>query len=321
VLSAPRAQRPRFTLRLALHDPAVRRFFVLALQIMLGVSLPVIDQFVVSYFASGMEKGTLTHLENANRLMIAAQGVLGQAAAVAAFPYLASDSADGDYHAFADFLRSGLRRLLFIALPISTLLILWSAPLTRLLFGYGAYNEPFKLNETAYCFALYTVGLFAWVGQGLVARGFYALGDTRTPTFIGSALTIVFFIPLCLLMKNLMGATGLALATSIGAAAYFLATLIMLDFKLRKQRYRALLGLDKIGGTMLRTALACGLMGLAGTLALVLAHQVVPDTKVGDIGLLIWTGSIAGFVFVASATRFEIAEWFWLRQKLLRRRA
>ncbi|HEX8464918.1 MAG TPA: murein biosynthesis integral membrane protein MurJ [Abditibacterium sp.] len=319
VMGGPRAQRPRFALRFALHDPAVRRFFALALPIMLGVSLPVVDQFVVSYFASSLRPGALTHLENANRLMIAAQGVLGQAAAVAAFPYLAADSADGDYRAFADFLRSALRRLLFVTLPVSTLLILWSSPLTRLLFGYGEYNVAAKLNETALCFALYTVGLFAWAGQGLVARGFYALGDTRTPTIVGSVLTIGFFIPLCVVMNRFYEAPGLALATSIGAATHFLGVLFLLDFKLRRQRYRSLLGLDKIGGTMLRTGAACALMGLAGTLALVLANRVMDGSKWGDLGLIVWTGAVAGFVFIAGAARFEIPEWLWLRQKMRRR--
>jgi putative peptidoglycan lipid II flippase len=120
---------------------------------MLGVSLPVVDQLVVTRFASLQPEGSVTYLENANRLMIAAQGVLGQAAAVAAFPYLAAQVATGDYPAFAEFLRSGLRRLLFVALPVSTLMILWAAPLTRLMFGYGLYNTPQNLRETAICLA------------------------------------------------------------------------------------------------------------------------------------------------------------------------
>ncbi|PQV64001.1 putative peptidoglycan lipid II flippase [Abditibacterium utsteinense] len=317
---APRAQRPRFTVRFSLADPAVRRFIALTLPIIFGVSLPVVDQFIVRYFASSLPLGTLTFLENANRLMIAAQGVLGQAAAVAAFPYLAGESASGDYRAFSEFLRSGLRRLLFVALPVSTLLLLWAAPITRLLYGYGQFNNPEKLRETALYFALYSIGIFAWVGQGLVARGFYALGDTRTPTIIGSALTLFFFIPLCAFMAHFNGAAGLAFATTIGAAIYFLSVLILLDKKLSKSPYKSPLGLDKIGGTLLRTGAACSLMGLAGVLSLHLMFGIVANNKVGDLELIAWSGAVAIFVFSASATRFEIAEWSWLRSKILRRR-
>ncbi len=316
----PRAQRPRFAWRFTLKDASVRRFFALALPIIFSVSLPIVDQYVVRYFASSMPLGSLTYLENANRLMIAAQGVLGQAAAVAAFPYLAGESASGDYRAFADFLRSGLRRLLFIALPVSTLLWLWAAPITRLLYGYGQFNDPQKLRETALYFALYSIGLFAWVGQGLVARGFYALGDTRTPTLVGGVLTLFFFVPLCALMAKFYGAAGLSLATSIGAAAYFGSVLILLDKKLGKAPYQVVLGLDKIGGTLMRTGAACALMGLAGSLALQLVLGVFPNNKIGDLGLVAWSGAVALFVFAASATRFEIPEWNWLRAKISRRK-
>ncbi len=318
---APLAMRPRFSFRLAVSDPAVRRFFTLALPIVFGVSLPIVDQFVVRFFASSLPQGTVTYLENANRLMIAAQGVLGQAAAVAAFPYLAGESASGDYRAFSDFLRSGLRRLLFVALPVSTLLLLWSAPITRLLYGYGQFNDVQKLRETALYFALYSIGLFAWVGQGLVARGFYALGDTRTPTLLGGALTVGFFVPLCALMARFQGAVGLAFATTVGAAAYFLSVLLFLDKKLTKSPYKSPLGLEKIGGTLLRTGAACFLMGFAGILALHLGFGVMPDNKIGDLALIAWSGLIAIFVFSASATRFEIAEWTWLRSKISRRSA
>lgn len=317
--SGPRAERPRFQFRFSLGDAAVRRFFILALPIILGVSLPVVDQLVVTSFASSLPLGAVTHLENANRLMIAAQGVLGQAAAVAAFPYLAAQVAKGDFPAFAEFLRVGLRRLLFVSLPVSTLMTLWAAPLTRLLFGYGEYNTPPILNQTAICLAFYCIGLFAWVAQGLVARGFYALGDTRTPTVVGTILTFFFFVPICALLGHFYGAAGLAFATSIAAGAYFLSVLLLLDQKIAKKPYGASLGLDKIGGTLLRTGAACALMGIAGLLALHIGKSFFPDNKLGDLYALIWSGTAALLAFGWSAKRFRVAEWNWLASKIRRR--
>jgi putative peptidoglycan lipid II flippase len=318
--SAPRAEQPRFHFRFTLRDPDVRRFFLLALPIMLGVSLPVVDQLVVTRFASLLPEGPVTYLENANRLMIAAQGVLGQAAAVAAFPYLAAQVANGDYPAFAEFLRSGLRRLLFVALPVSTLMIVWATPLTRLMFGYGLYNTPQNLRETAICLAFYCVGLFAWVAQGLVARGFYALGDTRTPTILGTLLTFLFFVPLCALMGRFYGAAGLAFSTSIGAGAYFISILLMLDKKMSQKPLNTPLGLEKIASTLLRTGLACFLMGILGVLALKSGAMLFPDDKLGDVFNLLWSGAIAIATFIFAATRFRIAEWSWLRSKIQRRK-
>ena len=101
----PRSQRPRFRLRFDVGNPAVRRFFILTLPIMLGVSLPVVDwMVVVGYF--GVEPARRARspiMQNGNRLMIAAQGIIGQSVAVATFPFLASMVAAGKYSEFSEF--------------------------------------------------------------------------------------------------------------------------------------------------------------------------------------------------------------------------
>ena len=164
--AAPRSQRPRFRVLLDTKNPAVRRFFVLTLPIMLGVSLPVVDWWVVGYFGSSLGDGPLTHMKNANRLMISAQGIVGQAVAVASFPFLASMIALGNYAEFSDFLRTTLRRLTFVTLPLSVLLVLGATPLCSLVWGWGKYDDPAKIGETAVSFAFFTIGLFAWAAQG-----------------------------------------------------------------------------------------------------------------------------------------------------------
>ncbi len=317
----PRAQRPRFSFRFDLQNASVRRFFRLAVPIMIGVSFPVVDVWVVQFFTSDLPAGLFSRIDNANRLMIAAQGLLGQAAAVAAFPFLASKVAIGDFQTFSEFLRSGLRRLLFITLPVSVLLILWSEPIVALIFGWGRFNRSAAIGDTAQCFALFSVGLFAWGAQAFVARGFYALGDTRTPTIYGSILTVLY-IGLCALFKKWgLGIEGLALATSIGAAGQFVGLLVLLEMRLKTRRYNAPLGIDRIAGTMVRTFAACFLMGVAGLFALLLARPLVTEAKGAQILLLIWIGAVALFVFTSAASRFEIPEWLWLRDKFARRRA
>src|SRR4028118_2318634 len=138
---------------------------------MLGVSLPVVDQIVVGFFASYRPTGDLTYLQTGNRVMLAPLGIVAQAASVAAFPYLASDSAAMNWDKLADFLRSGLRRLMFLSLPLSMLLILTAQPIINILFGYGKYDDPAALNATAVAFAFYCVGPFARAGQQVAARG------------------------------------------------------------------------------------------------------------------------------------------------------
>lgn len=312
-LRGPLAERFQFRPSLDLKQPAVKNFFVNALPIMFGVSLPVFDQVVVGYFASSLSEGAVRNLTTGNRFMLAPLGIVAQAASVAAFPYLAADSAAGDWTKFSEFLRSGLRRLLFLTLPLSMLLILLAQPLIHALRG-GEFGRA-AADETAIAFAFYCVGLFAWAGQQLVARGFYALQDTRTPTIIGSVLTIAFFIPLCAWMSR-FGVLGLAFATSIGAAAHFVGVLIALEARMKQGRYNAPLGLEKIMGTLLRTGAACLAMALCGLIAGTLASQILPDARWADLLRMLFISAVACSAFAVCAQKFAIPEWFWLRKKL-----
>ncbi|MDQ3814428.1 MAG: murein biosynthesis integral membrane protein MurJ [Armatimonadota bacterium] len=319
--SGPANQRLRYRIAFDWRNPAVRRFFLNALPIMLGVSLPVVDQIVVTRFASFLGEGPLTYLHTANRAMLAPLGIVAQAASVAAFPYLAADTAAQDWPKFAEFLRTGLRRLMFLTLPLSVLLILIAQPLIDLLFGYGQYDEPRALHQTAVAFAFYCVGLFAWTGQQFVARGFYALQDTRTPTIIGSVLTIFFFIPLVSAAAHLPaawggGVLGLAGATSIGATAHFCCILIALERKLRQRRYNVELGTPHIAGTLLRTVTACLPMGIAGLLANTAAIRFLADDKIGDVLRIIAVSLVASLAFALAAHLFRIPDWQWLRARV-----
>lgn len=317
-LVGPRDERLRFWPSLEWKMPGVRRFFLNALPIMLGVSLPVIDQIVVKFFGSGLYEGALTHLAYGNRFMLVPLGIVAQAASVAAFPFLASDSAAQDWKSFAEFLRNGLRRLMFLTLPLSVSLILIAQPLLSL-FRFGKFNA-WDVHQSSIAFAFYCVGLFAWTGQQLAARGFYALQDTKTPTLIGSGLALAFCGLCQIVVWQGWSVAGLAFATSIGATAQFVGVTLALDGRLKQGRYNAPLQLNYVLGTLLRTGAACVLMGLAGLAMDALAWQVLGGGGKGaDLARLLLVSLAAWGAFVAAAKRFRIPEFFWVRDKLLKR--
>ncbi len=318
-LSGPSELRLRFRPNFHWRHPLIKQFFVTALPIMVGVSFPVVDQIVVRAFASYLPTGAMTHLSAGNRLMLVALSVLAQAASVAAFPFLASNSAARDWQKLADFLRVGLRRLMFITLPISTLMILTARPTVNILFGHGAFNTPEAINSTSLAYALYTLGLFAWAGQQLVARGFWALKDTRTPTIIGSVITVffVFFAWLC--VRSSAPVPALALATSIGACVHFAAMTLALKRKLAGAPYEVELGAHRIAGTLLRTFAACLVMAVAGIFVAVLLSFTPLYGKIGDLvrALLITAAALPAFALASH--RFDIPEWKWLWNRVARR--
>lgn len=318
-LLGPGQQRPHFAPCFDWRQPAVLRFFRNALPIILGVSLPVVDTLIVGCFATLLPDGSRGHIFNAYRVMVAPLGIVAQAASVAAFPYMAADIAAQDWTNFSNFLRTGLRRLLFVSLPMSVLLILLSNPIINVIYRHGLYSQA-AANETAVACAFFCIGIFAWAGQQFVARGFYALQDTATPTIIGTALTFFFFIPLAWIAGRFDGVRGLALATSMGAATYFVGILLALDAKLHRRRYRASLRLSGITSTLLRTLLACAVMGMAGLFANKAGLDFLADDQLGDVMRAGWVSVVASIAFASAAQIFGIAEWDWLKSKILRRR-
>jgi putative peptidoglycan lipid II flippase len=179
------------------------------------------------------------------------------------------------------------------------------------------------LHQTSIAFAFYCAGLFAWVAQQLVARGFYAMQDTFTPTLIGSLLTIFFFIPLVwaaakgFLFGNVV--LALALATSIGACVHFLGVLLALDKRLSQRAYNAPLRLEKITGLLLRTLAACIVMAVLGQITSTLVANLVPAGKLGALLQIIVAGAVSCAAFAFCAHRFAIPEWKWISKKVLGR--
>ena len=318
-LALPEEERLPLTPNFDWRQPAVQTFWKNALWIMVGVSLPVMDVPIIKFFASNFkDAGSINYMNDAYRVMLAPLSIVAQAASVAAFPSLSKNIAAADYQKLADFLRSGLRRLMFLTLPLSILLMVEARPIISVMFGYGKFaKQPEAVPVTATTFALFCLGLFAWAGQALVARGFYALQDTSTPTKIGSALTVGFII-LCAFMQR-WNIQGLAVATSIGATSHFVCILIALGRRLNGLPYKAKLGGEQVGGVLLRTGVACLPMAFLGWLTGLLCQARLPGTKLGDLVQLVVVGIVSVSVFGVSAHVCNIPEWKWLQRKLLRR--
>ena len=321
-LRGPREERLQFRFTLDYRAPGVQKFFRNALPIMIGVSFPVVDQIIMIVFKKHLGEGALTQLDRGNRVMVAPLAMLAQAASVAAFPYLAGDSALQKWDTFAEFLRNGLRRLLFIALPASTLLILLAQPIIILIYRHGNYTDA-DAQSSAIAFAFYCVGMFAWAGQQFVARGLYALQDTITPTVIGTIITFAFYIPLCFFVVYYTPypILGLALATSLGACAHFCGVFLALEKKLAKPQYNVRLGAERVLGTILRTLTACLVMGFVGLLVKNLCDALLPQNFIAHVVRVLVITPCALLAFAWAARRFRIPEYDWLMSKVRRRRA
>ncbi len=240
---------------LNLRHPGVKKVGALALPVILGLSLPQIDVIVNRWFATFVSDIAPAALNYANRLMQVPLGVFAQAAGTAILPTLSAYAAKSAIDDLRTGVSFGLRVILAINIPASIFMAVMADPIVRTVYMSGEFTAA-KVGATAVALKWYSVGIFAWAGQAIVARGFFAMQDTLTPVVLGSLVTLVF-IPLNYLLMHMMGHGGLALATSIAATLHLLALIYFI-----RRRLRVIEG-GRILASLWKILLASGVMTAA----------------------------------------------------------
>lgn len=247
-------------LRELLQEPGVRegalQVWRMMLPILLGVALPQVSVLMNRYYASTLDKGTMSALNRANQLMQVPLGVFGQAVSIAILPTLAAQFVKKDMKAIRRTTNFGLRFILFLTVPCSVMMIVLAVPLVQLALQGGRYTTADSVTAaTALCF--YSIGIMAWSAQSLISRAFYSMKDTKTPVIVGTVVTFLIFVPLNpLFLKMGMGYRGLALATSISATINMFALFVLL-----RRRLRGILG-GQLLASVAKIGIASAVMGL-----------------------------------------------------------
>ena len=170
----------RFRPNLDLLHPGFRCSFASPMPIMLALSLAFTDDWIIRWFGSYLQPASITWLSYAKTLMRVPLGVVGQGVGVASFPFLAQLYSEGKFDELNRLLNSTLKGLIATLVPISALMIAQSAPVVYLVFSHTRMRPP-DLDATAATLVFFSLGLFAWGAQYILARGFYATRNTWIP--------------------------------------------------------------------------------------------------------------------------------------------
>jgi len=201
--------------RLNLKDAGVWRVLKQMLPAILGVSVSQISLIINTIFASFLVAGSVSWMYYADRLMELPSGVLGVALGTILLPTLAKTYANKDREEYSRILDWGLRLCFLLVLPCTLALAILAEPLTVALFQYGKFSA-FDAAMTQRALVAYSVGLLAIILVKVLAPGFYAQQNIRTP------VKIAIFTLVCTQLFNLalvgpLAHAGLALAISLGA--------------------------------------------------------------------------------------------------------
>jgi putative peptidoglycan lipid II flippase len=204
---------PRF--RLNLRSEALWRILRQMGPAVFGVSISQVSLVINVIFASFLVTGSVSWLYYADRLMEFPMGLLGAALGTILLPSLSKHHANQSAQAYSELLDWGLRLTLLLAAPAAVALALLAVPLVATLFHYGAFGME-DVFATRRAVMAYSVGLIGLVMVKVLAPGFYARQDIRTPVKIAlvtlgltQLMNFAFIVPL----KH----AGLALAIGLGA--------------------------------------------------------------------------------------------------------
>jgi putative peptidoglycan lipid II flippase len=239
--------------RLARGHDGVARVFRLMLPALFGVSVAQINTVVNTVLASFLVTGSVSWLYYSDRLMEFPLGVFGIALATVILPSLAQHHARAARAEFSHLLDWALRWGCAVGLPATVALMVLAGPLLATLFHYGAFGDD-DVAMTAQALVAFAAGLLGFIGVKVLAPGFYARQDTRTPVRIG-VIALVANIALSLVLVVFLRHAGLALA--ISAAAFVNAGLLLRALR-RERVYRPEPGWAAF---LARVALASAAMG------------------------------------------------------------
>lgn len=203
--------RPKINFR----DPGVRRVLKMMVPALFGVSVGQINLMVDSMFASLLVVGSVSWLYYSDRLMEFPLGVFGVAISTVILPHLSRHHASQSDESFSLTLDWALRAVLLVGLPAGVVLAVMSGPMLSTLFQYGRFDGHSVLMAQK-SLTMFAIGIAPFMLVKILAAGFYAKQDMRTPVRIAVIAMITNTLLNVILIWPLAHA-GIALATSLAS--------------------------------------------------------------------------------------------------------
>jgi putative peptidoglycan lipid II flippase len=199
----------------AWRHPGVGRVLRQMAPALLGVSVAQLSLLINTHIASHLAVGSVSWLTYADRLMEFPTGLLGVALGVVLLPQLAAAQARDDQERYSGMLDWGLRLVVLLALPCAVALLVFPKALVSVLYHYGKFGDA-DVQQTVVALMGYGVGLLGLVAVKILAPGFYARQDIRTPVRIAIVVLVATQV-LNLAFVPWLGHAGLALSIGLGA--------------------------------------------------------------------------------------------------------
>ncbi|BCV37476.1 putative lipid II flippase MurJ [Shewanella chilikensis] len=197
------------------NHPGVVKIRTLMIPALFGVSVSQINLLLDTFIASFLVTGSISWLYYSDRLLEFPLGLFGIAIATVILPALSKKHVNAEGEGFDRTMDWGVRAILLLGLPAMMGLIVLAQPMLMVLFMRGAFSVN-DVEMASYSLVAYGSGLLSFMLIKVLAPGYYARQDTKTPVRYGiiamvsnMGFNIIFAVP--------FGYVGLAIATSLSA--------------------------------------------------------------------------------------------------------
>ena len=202
----------KFHISFELNHPDLRKYIVLTLPLMIGLTMTFSREFFFRLFGSYLPAGGISGINYGLKIMLIPVAIFGQAIGTAAYPFLSRLVAENKREEMNHLLNKTLRYLALV-IPVSVLLMVLKNEVVFIIYQRGQFDAA-ATALTADILIFLLVGTFALAAYTIVPRAFYATQNTLFPAVYGS-IAVLISVPIYILGLRLYGAKGIAMAISL----------------------------------------------------------------------------------------------------------
>lgn len=269
-----------------------------------------ISLLLITLFTSTLAAGSLTVFTFANNIQSVVLGLIGVPFALAAFPVLSNKFAAGDTVAFAGVFSQTFRRILYYSVPLSLIFFVLREQIVRIVYGAGNFNIEDTIL-TYQVLGILCMSLFAQSVIPLLARGFYAMHNTKTPLYIAIGTQAINVLIIVLFIRQ-FGIYAIAVGFSITVVfnAFFL--FILLHRRIDDCEYRDTLR------TVTQISIATFIAVIVAYFVRNILGGILPLQYVWSVLLqLIGSGAMGGLSYLFVTAVFSMREYETIKKKVI----
>ncbi|UTH15985.1 murein biosynthesis integral membrane protein MurJ [Macrococcus epidermidis] len=207
----------------------IRSLFLMSIPVLLSVSVNQLNNVVDMNMASFTQEGGISIINYSNRINTLLHGVVALTIANMCYPIFAKHANNENYKSLNEINYKVLRNLTIILVPITIYLMFFSNSIVDILYARGSFTTSDEVL-TSTVMQMYILGVLPIAYREIISRLFYSFNNTKAP-FISAVIGVLTNIILNVVLSNLLGLKGLALASSIAAIVTTLFLCIFLKKK------------------------------------------------------------------------------------------